>query len=62
MMITFEKKEEAAPICPHCKKELTTVWFQQIKGDLGKRCIYFCPQCKSCLGVSQRKGIAPFGL
>jgi protein-arginine kinase activator protein McsA len=61
-MITFEKKEEVAPICQHCKKELTTIWFQQIKGDLGKRCIYFCPQCKSCLGVSQRKGIAPFGL
>ena len=61
-MITFEKKEEAVPICPHCKKGLTNVWFQQIKGDLGKRCIYFCPQCKSCLGVSQRKGIAPFGL
>jgi len=61
-MITFEKKEEVVPICPHCKKELTTIWFQQFKGDLGKRCIYFCPQCKSFLGVSQRKGIAPFGL
>ena len=31
-MITFEKKEEAAPICPHCKKELAKVWFQQLKG------------------------------
>jgi uncharacterized protein with PIN domain len=61
-MITFEKKEEAAQICPHCKKELATVWFQQVKGDLGKRCIYFCPECRSCLGVSHRKGIAPFGL
>jgi len=61
-MITFEKKEEVVPICPHCKKELTNVWFRQLKQDLGKRCIYFCPQCKSCLGVSHRKGIAPFGL
>jgi len=42
-MITFEKKEDAAPICPHCKKELAKVWFQQLKGNLGKRCIYFCP-------------------
>ena len=61
-MITFEKQDEVSPICPHCKKELATLWFQQVKGDLGKRCIYFCPECKSCLGVSQRKGIAPFGL
>ena len=61
-MITFEKKEGVAPICPHCKKELTRMWYQQFKGDLGKRCIYFCPECKSCLGVSHRKGIAPFGL
>jgi uncharacterized protein YbaR (Trm112 family) len=61
-MITFEKKEDIMPVCPHCKKELAKVWYQQLKGDLGKRCIYFCPECKSSLGVSQRKGIAPFGL
>ena len=61
-MFTFEKKDEVVPICPHCKKELAKLWFQQVKGDLGKRCIYFCPQCRCCLGVSQRKGIAPFGL
>jgi hypothetical protein len=62
MMFAFERKEEILPICPHCKKELTELWFHQVKGDLGKRCIYFCPQCRCCLGVSQRKGIAPFGL
>jgi hypothetical protein len=61
-MITFEQKEDVEPICPHCKKEISRIWFQQVKGDLGKRCIYLCPECKSALGVSQRKGIAPFGL
>jgi hypothetical protein len=61
-MVTFEKNEEFTPVCPHCKKELAKVCYQQVKGDLGKRCIYFCPECKSALGVSQRKGIAPFGL
>jgi hypothetical protein len=61
-MIAFEKNEEVTPICPHCKKELIKVWFQQVKGDLGKRCIFFCPEFKSTLGVSHRKGIAPFGL
>ena len=60
-MIAFEKNEQVTPACPHCKKELTKVWFQQIKGDLGKRCIYFCPECKSSLGFSHRKGLVPFG-
>ena len=52
-MIAFEKNEQVIPICPHCKKELTKVQFQQIKGDLGKHRIYFCLQCRSTLGVSQ---------
>jgi uncharacterized protein with PIN domain len=60
-MVAFEKNEQVIPVCPHCKKELEKVWFQQVKGDLGKRCIYFCPECKSSLGVSHRKGLVPFG-
>ena len=60
-MLTFEKKEDIFPICPHCKTELKNVWFQEQKGDMGKRCIYFCPKCKCCLGISHRKGLT-FGL
>jgi len=56
-MISFEKKDDVTPLCPHCKKELATVWYRELKGDLGKRCVYFCPKCKACLGVSQRKGL-----
>ncbi len=56
-MIVVEKKEDVAPICPHCKKELEKVYFQEFKGDLGKRCVYFCPVCRACLGVSHRKGL-----
>jgi len=56
-MLTFENKEDLNPICPHCKAELRTVYYRQMKGDLGKRCLYFCPHCHSCLGVSQRKGL-----
>jgi Zn-finger nucleic acid-binding protein len=56
-MILFEKKDDVTPLCPHCKKELSTVWYRELKGDLGKRCVYFCPKCKACLGVSQRKGL-----
>lgn len=56
-MIPFEKREDITPICPHCKKELERILYRELKGDLGKRCLYFCPECKSCLGVSQRKGL-----
>lgn len=57
MNLAIEKKEDILPVCPHCKKELSKLWTREIKGDLGKRCVYFCPECKSCLGVSHRKGL-----
>ena len=44
-------------ICPHCKKEITRVAYREFKGDLGKRCLYFCAECQTCLGVSHRKGL-----
>ena len=56
-MFTIEKKEEILPVCPHCKTELSKMWCREIKGDLGKRSIYFCSNCKSLLGVSHRKGL-----
>ncbi len=56
-MIVFEKREDVAPNCPHCRKEISRVWYRELKGDLGKRCLYFCPECKAVLGVSQRKGL-----
>lgn len=56
-MIMFERREDVAPICPYCKKPLRNVWYRELKVDLGKRSLYFCPECKSCLGVSHRKGL-----
>jgi uncharacterized protein with PIN domain len=56
-MIATEEKEDEWPICPHCKSELRKLWFQELKKDLGKRCLYFCPECRSCLGISHRKGL-----
>ncbi|MBN2227662.1 MAG: hypothetical protein JW763_09890 [candidate division Zixibacteria bacterium] len=56
-MITFMQKDDVRPVCPHCKKEIDAVWFRTMKGDLGKRCVYFCPICRSVLGVSHRKGL-----
>ena len=56
-MIQFEEKFDITPVCPYCKYELRNVFYREMKGDLGKRCLYFCPECKSTLGVSHRKGL-----
>ncbi|MHC4946084.1 MAG: hypothetical protein ACYTG7_23990 [Planctomycetota bacterium] len=56
-MIPFKEKEEIDPVCPHCKEAIKKIYYRELKGDLGKRCIYFCPKCKSCLGISHRKGL-----
>jgi len=60
-MVTFEKADGILPICPHCKNELRRIFFQDVKEDMGKRSLYFCPECRSPLGVSHRKGMT-FGL
>ena len=56
-MIAFTKRDDESPLCPHCKMQISEVYYRELKGDLGKRCIYFCPKCKASLGVSQRKGL-----
>ncbi len=53
----FKKRDDMRPICPYCKSEFDEIWYREIKGDLGKRCLYFCPKCRSSLGVSHRKGL-----
>jgi uncharacterized protein with PIN domain len=55
-MIALEKHDDVKSLCPHCKTELATLWYQELRGLLGKRYLYFCPHCRSCLGVSHRKG------
>ncbi|HHI03778.1 MAG: hypothetical protein DRP51_00135 [Candidatus Zixiibacteriota bacterium] len=56
-MIALEQKENILPVCPHCNKEIRNIWYRDLKGDLGKRCLYFCSECKAILGVSHRKGL-----
>ena len=55
-MISTEKKDDILPLCPHCKTELSTLWYRELMKDLGKRCIYFCPHCRKVLGITHRKG------
>ena len=60
-MIMFQQRDDVAPVCPHCKKEIAYVCYRQLKADMGKRCLYFCPECRAVLGVSHRKGLT-FGI
>ena len=54
-MIAATQKENATPVCPHCKTEVGEVWFREITAIFGKRYLYFCSHCQSVLGVSHRK-------
>jgi len=55
-MITLQKKDDVRPLCPHCSSELATVWMRELSGLLGRRYLYFCPDCRKVLGISHRKG------
>ena len=55
-MLNLERKDDVDPVCPHCKAELRIVWYRELAGILGKRFLYFCPECKASLGISHRKG------
>jgi uncharacterized protein with PIN domain len=55
-MINCQEKNNETPICPHCSAVLNKVYCRRLASTLGKRYIYFCPNCKKVLGVSHRKG------
>ncbi|MBT8136448.1 MAG: hypothetical protein KJO54_05450 [Gammaproteobacteria bacterium] len=55
-MLVLKQKDDIAPLCPHCEKEIDEVWLRELKGVFGRRYIYFCSQCRKALGVSHRKG------
>ncbi len=55
-MIQLIEKNEITPICPYCQALINEVWYRGLPTLLGKRYIYFCPQCRKVLGVSHRKG------
>lgn len=56
-MLTLERRDDVAALCPHCEERLRTVFFQEISGFAGRRYVYFCPRCHKVLGVSHRKGL-----
>ena len=46
----------AAPICPHCQKEIHELAARRVESLLGVRFVYYCTDCRKVLGVSHRKG------
>lgn len=52
----YIKESEVNPVCPFCNIELQTILYQMISAFLGKRYIYYCPECRKVLGLSHRKG------
>ena len=55
--IKLKLETQSTPKCPHCKKDLDSVSYNELRGGMfGRRYIYFCPSCLNTLGVSHRKG------
>lgn len=46
----------AAPVCPHCEKEIHELAARKVDSLLGVRFVYYCVDCRKVLGVSHRKG------
>jgi hypothetical protein len=55
-MVELQERSDIDPVCPHCKIELKNIAYRELSGMFGKRYVYFCPDCRSVLGVSHRKG------
>jgi uncharacterized protein with PIN domain len=56
---TIVKRDDLAPICPHCENELTEV-YTRAKGVpfiQGTNVVYFCPHCQKVLGIGQSRMI-----
>jgi uncharacterized protein YbaR (Trm112 family) len=55
-MVELQERFDVVPLCPHCKGDLHNIAYRELSGMFGKRYVYFCPNCRSVLGVSHRKG------
>lgn len=55
-MIDLERHDEVTPVCPHCSAGLRQIWYREVRGQFGRRYVYFCGECSKVLGLSHRKG------
>jgi len=56
MRIRSREDFPAAPVCPHCGKEIAEMAARRVESLLGVRFVYYCTDCRKVLGVSHRKG------
>jgi hypothetical protein len=61
-MLELEEKNDVDPLCPACSEKLKRVWYQELRGLIGKRYIYFCPHCRKVIGPGEREGGACKGI
>ena len=52
----FRGEATPLPICPHCETEIRKIHMTEIESHLGRRYLYYCPECRKVLGISHRKG------
>ncbi len=55
-MVDLERADDVSPVCPFCSSDVRRMLFQELRGFLGRRFVYFCSECRAVLGVSHRKG------
>jgi hypothetical protein len=54
--IQIRENFSAAPVCPHCEKEIQEIAARRVESNLEVRFLYHCTDCRKVLGVSHRKG------
>ncbi|MEZ5276648.1 MAG: hypothetical protein R3F07_09730 [Opitutaceae bacterium] len=52
----IREQDTPDPICPHCEKEIRSLYARKVEATLGVRFVYYCEHCRKVLGVSHRKG------
>jgi len=58
MRIPVEERDDFKPICPHCERELDSLYARNLSASFAsRRLVYCCPHCRKVLGVSHRKGL-----
>ncbi len=52
-------REDLAPVCPFCERELTEVYRRGVGFPIGqgRTLVYLCPECHKILGFAQGRAL-----
>ena len=51
--LTGVKRDDIAPVCPHCEAELAEIYTRKVRRGpfgIGRGFVFFCPHCRKVLG------------